>query len=121
MNYAKAYARAIYDVRKEGKVVSRDALIAALSRRHHEKLLPQIIEESRRLAEEKKNEHVVRAASEYDANKGIDKLREFGISEYPRIVIDKKLVKGFVVEGKDFRFDASARRSLVDLYKRLTA
>ncbi|HET9641252.1 MAG TPA: F0F1 ATP synthase subunit delta [Candidatus Paceibacterota bacterium] len=124
MSLASAYARAIHDVRKEKKVEDSSLIasaIAAMKRRRHEKLLPQVLEEYKRLEKEQRDEYVVRAPSEREVNDGIDKLREFGVAEYPRIVIDEKLVKGYVVEGKDFRYDASAKRSLVDLYKRLTA
>lgn len=125
MNLAKEYARAIYEVRQEGRTNENEligSVVAALSRRRHEKLLPRIAEEYGRIEKEAgKDSILIRAASEQEAHKGLSKLRELGITDAARMQGDPKVVKGYVLEGKDFRYDASARRALVDLYKRLTA
>lgn len=125
MNLAKEYARAIHEVRKEGRTNDGEligSVVAALSRRRHQKLLPQIAEEYGRIEKEAgKDAVLIRAASEQEAHKGLSKLRDLGYEGTARMEVDPKVVKGYVLEGKDFRYDASARRALVDLYKKLTA
>lgn len=125
MNLAKEYARAIYEVRKEARTNDGEligSIVVALSRRRHEKLLPRIAEEYARIEQEAgKDAILIRAASEQEAHRGLSKLRDLGIIGAARMLVDPTVVKGYVLEGKDFRYDASARRALVDLYKRLTA
>lgn len=125
MNLAKEYARAIYEVRTAGRTNDGEligSIVAALSRRRHQMLMPRIAEEYARTEQEAgKDAILIRAASEQEAHKGLSKLRDLGYEGTARMLVDPKVVKGYVLEGKDFRYDASARRALIDLYKKLTA
>lgn len=125
MTLAREYARAIREVRRESAVGGAELIASvkdALIRRGHRMLLPRIFAEYRALlADEEKGTVTLRVASEHEAAKGVAKLKELGVAEEPRAVVDRTLIKGFVAEGKDFRYDASAKRALLDLYKKLTA
>lgn len=126
MTLSERYARAIYEARIATALTGREFIVRvveALKRRRHEKLLPRILEAYRKVEElEGAGGVVLRAASEADVQSGLAKMEELGIQgEKPRTIIDPSLVKGYVLSGKDFRYDASAKRALVKLYERLAA
>lgn len=126
MTLPERYARAIYEARIATALTGREFIIRiteALKRRRHEKLLPRIVEAYRKVEElENLRGVTLRAASEADVRSGLAKMEELGVGgKEPRTVIDPSLVKGYVLSGKDFRYDASAKRALVKLYERLAA
>lgn len=120
------YARAIYDVRNAGEIEDASLIarvIAALKRRHHEKLLPAVLDAYKKIElEEKASAATIRLAHEGEKSHALLRAKELGLEEgRARVVIDPALIQGFVIEGKDFRYDASAKRSLTELYKKLIA
>jgi F0F1-type ATP synthase delta subunit len=121
---AEKYASAIYDSRKKTGLDERAFFLAieiALKKRHHENLVPQILRAYEKLASKKSSsDALVKIASHEDEKTAVAKARELGV-ENPEVKIDPLLVRGFSIEGRDFRFDASARRALINLYARLTA
>lgn len=124
---AAQYARAIYEAHEESATSDAEFIanvMQALKRRHHAKILPQILEEYRKyeMAAEAQG-LTLRLAQESERQKALAALKELDATEEKeaRTIIDQNLIKGFVVEGKDFRYDASAKRTLIDLYKRLIA
>lgn len=124
MTLASQYARAIYDVRNNGTATDSNLsaeVLEALKRRHHEKLLPNILEEYRKIEQqEEKSALTIRLASEKEKHPALSVLKTISPKHgEPKFVVDASLGKGFVIEGKDFRYDASAKRFLVELYKKL--
>ncbi len=128
MTLAQTYARALYEAEGTTGPANRAALfgnfVAALKRRGHGKLLPRIEKEYLKLiAQGKKNVIHVRVAREKDraaAQKSVAALSKKG-EPTAKIVVDSALVSGFMISGRDFRFDATGRRTLLELYKKLTA
>ena|SRR3989344_772139 len=128
MTLAQTYARALYETEGTTGTANRAALfgnfVAALKRRGHGKLLPRIEKEYAKLvAQGKKNIVHIRIAREKDraaAQKSVAALSKKG-EPAAKTVVDTALVSGFMVSGRDFRFDATGRRALLQLYKKLTA
>lgn len=126
MTLPERYARAIYEARTATVLTGREFIVRiteALKRRHHERLLPSILEAYRKVEEiESMRGVTLRVASGADVQSGLAKMEELGVGEKEaRTIIDPSLVKGYVLSGKDFRYDASAKRALVKLYERLSA
>jgi F0F1-type ATP synthase delta subunit len=124
MTLAQQYAHGIYQARKETKADERtffDAVLKALKRRHHEKLLSQIVAEYRKLLDRGAGQEVmVRYAREKDKHAAAAKAKELGAA-HPHVRHDPSLISGYVVRGPDFRYDASGKKALVQLYEQLTA
>ncbi len=127
MTLAESYARGLYEAGKAAPASSHHklfaALLAALKRRGHEKLLPRIGREYKKLAlRAEKNTIRIRIAHRNDASAAHKKAAELDANaQNIEAHIDESLVSGFLIEGPDFRFDASGRRALIELYQRLTA
>lgn len=116
--------------KKEGTEANRrvEHFITLLRARGHEQLLPRIVREfERAIARARRTREVVLAVGrDADRGKFVDKAKEILAKaghEGAEIVerVDEKLVRGFSLEGKDFQYDASARRKLLALYETLTA
>jgi len=127
MTLAQTYARALYEAGNTAGAPKHAVLfenfIAALKRRGHGKLLPRIEKEYVKIAAlAKKNTVRVRIAREKDRPAAQQRAAELSLEgAAAHTVLDKTLVSGFMVSGRDFRFDATGRRALLQLYKKLTA
>lgn len=128
---AKDYAHALYDL-SLAKGASTSVLVKNLSgvlrTRGHERLLPRIAAEFGRLQEQdaKTGGIIVRVADEKSRKSALQKARaladERGLdTKTIKIKEDTALIDGFSVEGPGFRYDESARGSLVHLYRKLIA
>lgn len=96
--------------------------------RGHGKLLPRIVREFEKVLARasRKAEVTLTAAHEKDlraaAKEAAAVLARAGREGTPlRERVDQRLVRGFVLAGSDFTYDASARASLIALFERLTA
>lgn len=127
---AKDYAQALFDLKTRsasGQSSLVKNLIALLKSRGHEKLLPRIVAEFERLSEGRNLGGIqVRVADEKSRKDALHKAdalaREYGIDQGAiRVSEDENLIQGYTVEGPGFKFDASARGSLLALHRHLTA
>lgn len=125
MNLAQQYAKGI-DEASRGKRSAHElfaAVLLALKRRGHEKLMPRIYAELRKL-QARRPAAEVRYAREADKAVALAKAKELLAEVAPtelELCEDPGLISGYAIRGSDFRYDASARRSLIELYKRLVA
>lgn len=109
----------------EAKIVEQ--FLAILKSRGHEALLPRIIREYERVAEreERREGVVMRVAKKGEGKKYTKEVKEIlsqlAIDTEPQEVVDEALVSGYSLESADFRYDASARRSLISLFETLSA
>ena len=104
MNLAQRYARV-------AALVDTDQLIAYLKHRGHLSLLPKIVRALQRM---RTSVEVVTVAREHDATH----LKK----KFPgaAIVVDPKIVGGYIARSGTTITDASYRRSLVQLYHNTT-
>lgn len=127
MSLATDYATALFESNRASEKKDERALMQnfmqGLKRRGHLKLLPKIAAEY-----EKLEQHAMRSrpkiamARESDKAAAVAKAREFlPDGTAVEVCVDPTLVSGFVVSGPDFRYDASGRRSLLDLYHKLVS
>ena len=129
MTLAENYARALHEAASEKGKTSRELFanfVAGLKRRGHEKLLSRIEAEYQKLlVRDGKNIFHVTIASEKDRAGAVAHLKEKmpeGVEKEDfEMCEDSNLIAGYSIAGPDFRYDASAKRSLIELYKRLTA
>ena len=132
MVLARLYAELLMKVLsgKEGRELNRriDHFVVLLKSRGHEQLLPRVIREFEKVVERarRRGDVVLSVARREDsgafiaeANKVLKNVGRTGATL--REKIDESLVRGFSLEGGDFRYDASARRKLLALYETLTA
>ena len=128
MTLAETYARALHEAENAPGAETHSVLfrhfVSALKRRGHEKLLPRIGKEYVKiLAREGKNAVRVRVAHKKDAAEA----RKYAASAAEpgtvigEAVVDESLVSGYSISGPNFRYDASGRSALLQLYKKLTA
>jgi F0F1-type ATP synthase delta subunit len=129
--HAKEYAQALYDLTKDAKSADSSLLVKNLSgllkSRGHERLLPQIIAHFERIQAQKSQSDGLRVyvADEKSRKDALHKAKaladERGIDGAAiSICEDQALIRGYAIEGPGFRFDTSARASLLSLYKHLT-
>lgn len=129
---AKDYAQALFELTKRTKGAEDSTLVknlvALLHSRGHERLLPRILGEFTRIAsrdavrggltvyvaDEKSRKDGLHAAKALADERGIE-------SSALRICEDPLLIRGYAIEGPGFRYDKSARASLLSLYKHLTS
>lgn len=125
----RLYAQLVIEVARSapggGKELANHFL-ELLKSRGHERLVPRILRELSRLEarERRRGEIVMRVAKKGDAAryaKQASAVRPARAGGEFREVVDKALVDGFSLEGADFRFDASARRTLITMFETLTA
>ena len=136
MMLARLYAELLIKVLEGGKIspTGKEAdqkvehFMRLLRSRGHAQLLPRIVREFERALERarRKGDIVLRVARTEDrgAFAGVAKevLAKAGrAGANVREQVDETLVRGFTLEGSDFRYDASARRKLLALYEALTA
>ena len=128
---ARHYAHALYSL-SLAPDASPKALMAGLqkvlARRGHKALLPRIAGELSKVQTEAlaRSGVVVRIAEAQEKKVALAKAKELlaerGMADAPiEVVEDESLTAGFVVDGPGFRFDASARASLIALYRTMTA
>ena len=128
MTRAALYAQALSAVVSEGTLSEKQAwegFTALLKRKGHLSLLPLIGKELERLGvRHKKQGALVTLGKEEDSKtyaKEIQKvLKEVGSKERSEVVIDERLIGGFRVEANNKLTDRSHRKSLLELYRRLT-
>lgn len=116
----RAYAQAIFEVAKKGmeprSIATRVNEI--LSERGHMALLPKILHalkhEGKRTA--RQHEVVLHVAKEAH---GRSAQKEAGATP-TRVEIDPSLIGGWVLTTPDSRIDASFRKQLLDLYRKIT-
>ncbi len=127
---ARQYADALYALAQQPKADAKklaEGLKETLVRRGHAALAPRIAAELSRVEHHAKNQTVIRvriadASAKKEAVAKAEALitAEGDVARDIEVVEDKSLISGFVVEGPGFRFDASARAALTDLYRTLT-
>ena len=125
---ADIYAQAGYEALEGGmpiaKVLSR--LEEVLTSRGHASLYKESLGGLLARVEKKESENVAHVTV---AHKGAEKnfateiksfLKEGGI-EHSSIHVDETIVGGYIIEGKGKREDASYKKSLLEIYRALTA
>ena len=125
---AKEYAQALFDLGSQAGANSTNLvknLMQILKSKGHEKLLPRIASEYGRLQETAGGKGIlVRVADEKARKEGLHKAHALA-EQYSlntsliRVVDDPNLIQGYAIEGPGFRFDSSARASLLNLYRHL--
>lgn len=130
-NKATQYAQALFLAgESKGGAEAKDialGLVRAAEKRRETGLLRSILMEAERLLiREKKKDRVSitvaheRAVARYKKNIA-DGLRAFDAEKKEHdIIIDPSIIGGFHVSHKGMLYDASYRRRLLDLYRRLT-
>lgn len=103
-----------------------EGLKVTLTRRGHLALLPRIIAAMKRAEtrEQGKRTVVARIAEAHQKSTAVTKAKELAASHGAEssdieIVEDESLIAGFAVEGPGFRYDASSRAALMNLYRTL--
>lgn len=119
----KIYAQAIAKKVREG--ANEEDLVKALSlhlkRMGRVKLLPRIVSELKReVARTQKSEAVLELANESLREDALKELAALGIVVQD-VRVNSDLIEGWRVRTQDTVLDKSAKRSLVELYKRITA
>ncbi|MBP6869036.1 MAG: hypothetical protein KBC16_02930 [Candidatus Pacebacteria bacterium] len=119
----KIYAQAIAKKVREG--ANEEDLVKALSlhleRMGRVKLLPRIVAELKReVARKEKSEAVLELAHEGLRESALKELSSLGLSVND-VRINTDLIEGWRVRTASSVLDKSAKRSLVELYKRITA
>lgn len=123
--YAELLLKLSRSAMSDAKAV--DHFLDVLKARGHEALLPRIVREFERvLAREGRREGVaLRVAKKGDgkshAKEAKAVLSKLGIEVEPQEVVDEFVVSGFSLEGANFRYDASARKSLITMFEALSA
>ncbi len=118
--YAQALHRAVQERGTDPKLFER--LQAMLKRRGHYKLIPRIAAAYEKLTGQERHDAVhVRVAREQEVEQARKSAASLAPSIDPHVAIDEELVSGYTVQSRDFRFDASGRRTLIDLYRKLIA
>jgi F0F1-type ATP synthase delta subunit len=117
--YAQAIAKKVREGADEADLVK--ALQLHLERMGRVKLLPRIVAELKReVARNAKTEPVLELAHEGLREGALKELSSLGLS-VSDIRINTDLIEGWRVRTEDTVLDKSAKRSLVELYKRITA
>lgn len=122
----QAYITAIVDsllTTKDVETVLKN-VTALLEKKGHVRLWPAVLRGVLRDLEKRSNEivpHVV-VAKEAGANDETIKqaLMTLGATSTPNTVVDSTLIGGFLVQYKDRMIDASYKRALIDLYRKVT-
>jgi F0F1-type ATP synthase delta subunit len=120
----KLYAKAIDDLihHQAGdakKVVA--ALVAQLKTSGRTKLLPGIVRELKVLeARREKSALTLEVASEKESAAALAAAHAAGI-EVTKAHVNHALIKGWRVRGGGLLIDKSAKRSLIDLYRKVTS
>lgn len=121
---AKVYAKAIGRIEERGALKGNalaEKLIAYLKARGREKLLPSILLELRaKEAREHMRRPIVEIASEQEKTEALSKAREAGI-EGSDTRVNHALIRGWRAKGNGVLVDASAKRSLLELYRNITS
>jgi hypothetical protein len=123
MSY-RVYAKAIGRIEERGSVTGvalADKLIAYLKARGREKLLPKILAELRaREAKEHVRRPLLEVASEKEKHEALRLSKEAGI-ETSNARVNHTLIRGWRAKGNGVLVDASAKRSLLQLYRNITS
>ena len=120
MNLANAYAELVKDA-PEGKegVQFADRLVAYMKAKGHLSLLPRVLKIAERLP--KKGEAVVTVGSEADLAKLKPKIKEslktMGTEEKPSVIIDPRIVGGYLARFGGKAIDKSFRSALTAVYR----
>lgn len=118
------YAKAMTDL-LNGPAADPAKLAAGLRRtltqRGHMALLPRIVAHITRNMHSRQGEHrlFVKVARAQDMAAATAKAKEVAGGRPTEIVEDASLIAGFCLEGPGFRYDASARSALMNLYRTL--
>lgn len=126
--HAQEYAQALFELKpktahEQSSMVKN--LVALLNSKGHEKLLPRIVAEYERLLERAHMGGVqVTVADETSRKEALHKAHALAETynvdtSSIRVTEDDHLIKGYAIEGPGFRYDASARGSLLSLYRHL--
>ncbi len=119
----KKYAKAFFDLIKdksEAEVEKTfEEFLRYLDEKKKSKLLPKIVAELEKLYQKAaKSAPKLYIAKEEDAEKVAKKAEAFALAK-TEIVKDPEIIGGFKIKTKDFIFDASFKRYLLDLYETL--
>jgi len=123
ISLAETYAHALHEIEKKSAAPGTAVrFVSAVKSRGHGKLLPQILARYEQLKENGAKGGVqVRIASERE-RAGAEKTAEKeGVRGIATLRIDRALVSGFSLQGRDFRIDHSGRRALLELFNKMTA
>lgn len=125
---ADLYAHALYDSLKDSPDTEKYIanLVGILKERGHYKLLPEILSVYKRIDEQGQSKRsTLYVAKESDGNVFKDTIKqfkeEFNITEEVDVVVDETLVGGYTLRTSDKILDNSYKRSLLDLYRLITA
>lgn len=126
-HYANALASLASAPRADFKALAA-GLTATLARRGHTRLMPRILAQLQRAERHEMAARTVtaRIARSEEKKEALAKANELASSQGQNnmnieVVEDESLIAGFAVEGRGFRYDASARAALLGLYRKLTA
>lgn len=119
----KAYAQAIQTIQRKGTSESEivSTLVAHLKSTGRTKLLPRILRQLRILQSRSRLQaSLVEVATEAEAKEALALARAQGI-EATTAVVNPALIRGWRARKDGVLVDHSAKRSLIDLYRRITS
>lgn len=127
---SKEYAQALFDLgikkgaNPEGLV---EQLLLLMRSRGHLRLLPSVLSDYERIAKDRSQRDgiSVKIADEEDQGAALDKARalaeSYGVeASNINVSTDDTLIKGYSLDGPSFRYDKSARRNLIEMYRSIT-
>jgi F0F1-type ATP synthase delta subunit len=119
----KKYAKALFDLIQDKNKDEADKTVADFLRymeaKNKTKLLPKIVLEIERLYKKaSKSAPKIYLVKEEDSDKAIKKAESLGAYN-PQIEKDASLIGGFKIKTKNFVFDASYKKYLLELYESL--
>ncbi len=127
---AHQYAEALYTLSQQPKADVKKLALGlkeTLARRGHTALASRVAAELSRVEQHARGKTVVRvriahASLKKEALAKVEELAQEwgGDARSVEVIEDDSLISGFAIEGPGFRFDASARAALTDLYRTLT-
>lgn len=120
-NYAQAITELLAQPKADASAVA-EGLQRTLLARGHLALLPRIMAHLERTAGRERNRRrvVARIAGSHDAQAAQAKAKELAAGNDAEVIEDESLITGFAIEGPGFRYDASSRAALMDLYRTLS-
>ena len=122
----QAYITAIVDTlltSKDVETVLKNAM-ALLSKKGHTRLWPAVLRGVVREFEKRSVEAVPQVMMAKESAEQSEALKQalatLGATAAPKTVVDSTLIGGFLVQYQDRMIDASYKRALTDLYRKIT-
>jgi F0F1-type ATP synthase delta subunit len=118
-----SFAHALYNLAKKSNASPKELvkkLQAYLASNGRLKLLPGILQELQKIElQEKKRMPVVEIAKEHDKAKALKEAAAAGV-QTSEVRVNPSLITGWRAVGNGKLYDSSAKRSLIEVYRKIT-